>query len=123
MDLKTSYSGEENAKTDEIMPLSGENETPLTIVRDGVERLAAATRDKISTAKNAGDLRSLASVLRYVNEMLRDFYNIPTPGDAQARRIAAERMDIDREKAALAASGAADGIEVVIPDEAEAWAE
>lgn len=44
-------------------------------------------------------IRDLTAVLKDLTGMMRDFYNIPTPGEAEARRIAAGRFDMDQKRA------------------------
>ena len=47
-------------------------------------------------------LKDLTAVLKDLTGLMRDFYNIPTPAQAEAQRIAAERLEMDKRKAAAA---------------------
>lgn len=91
----------------------------LAVVRDGAQRLAEIAAERLETAKTTMDLRNLAAVLSQTGAMLRDFYDLPTPGEAEARRIAAERLEMEK--------GRYDGsegavVKVVIGEEADEWA-
>lgn len=43
-------------------------------------------------------LKDMTAVLKDLTGLMRDFYNIPTPAQAEAQRIAAERLELDRRK-------------------------
>jgi hypothetical protein len=43
-------------------------------------------------------LREFTAALKDLNTLMRDFYNIPTPGEAEARRIAAERLALEKRR-------------------------
>lgn len=51
--------------------------------------------DKVDTKA----LRDLTVVLKDLTGLMRDFYNIPTPAQAEAQRIAAERLRLEQQKA------------------------
>lgn len=65
-------------------------------------------------------LRDLTAVLKDLTALMRDFYNIPTPAQAEAQRIAAERLEMDRKKAE--AGNGAEEVRVVLAGELEKWA-
>ena len=44
-------------------------------------------------------LKDLTGVLKDLTGLMREFYNIPTPAQAEAQRIAAERLELDKKKA------------------------
>lgn len=44
-------------------------------------------------------LKELTAALKDLTGLMRDFYNIPTPAQAEAQRIAAERLELDRRRA------------------------
>ena len=44
-------------------------------------------------------LKDLTGVLKDLTTLMRDFYNIPTPAQAEAQRIAAERLELDKHRA------------------------
>ena len=45
-------------------------------------------------------LKDLTAVLKDLTGLMRDFYNIPTQAQAEAQRIAAERLELEKKKAA-----------------------
>lgn len=44
-------------------------------------------------------LKDLVGVIKECTRLLRDFYNAPTPAEAEARRVAAERLEIEKKRA------------------------
>lgn len=46
-------------------------------------------------------LRDLTTVLKDLTGLMREFYNIPTPAQAEAQRIAAERLAMEQRKSAF----------------------
>lgn len=44
-------------------------------------------------------LRDLTGVLKDLDALMRQYYNLPTPAQAEAQRIAAERLELDKKKA------------------------
>ena len=46
-------------------------------------------------------LRDLTAVLKDLTGLMREFYNIPTPAQAEAQRIAAERLAMDQRRNAF----------------------
>lgn len=46
-------------------------------------------------------LKDLTAVLKDLTGLMREFYNIPTPAQAEAQRIAAERLAIEQRKSAF----------------------
>lgn len=89
------------------------------IVQDGVAG-AFETTEKIFAKVDTKALKELTGVLKDLTTLMRDFYNIPTPAQAEAQRIAAERLEMEKRKAE--ADRTDDSIEVVIAGEAEEWA-
>lgn len=80
------------------------------------------TEEKIFAKVDTKALKDLTSVLKDLTSLMRDFYNIPTPAQAEAQRIAAERLELDRLKAA-ASKETADDIEVIFNAGPEEWNE
>lgn len=75
--------------------------------------------DRVSKKMDTRALRDLTASLKDLAQLMRDFYNIPTAGEAESRRIAAARLEMEQRKAA---DGADDGeIRVVVDPEAEEW--
>ena len=81
------------------------------------------TEEKIFSKVDTKALKDLTSVLKDLTSLMRDFYNIPTPAQAEAQRIAAERLELDRLKAAASKDNTADEIEVIFNAGPEAWNE
>lgn len=44
-------------------------------------------------------LKDLVAVIKDCTRLLRDFYNAPTPAEAEAQRVAAERLEIEKKRA------------------------
>ena len=71
--------------------------------------------DKLDTKA----LREMTAALKDLTGILRNIYGIPTQAEAEAQRIAAERLEMDKAKAATDA-GSSD-IVVELPPEMEEW--
>ena len=80
------------------------------------------TEEKIFQKVDTKALRDLTAVLKDLTGLMRDFYNIPTPAQAEAQRIAAERLAIDKRKAE-AADNEVNEIEVIFEAGPEEWNE
>ena len=61
----------------------------------------------------------MTAALKDLTGILRNIYGIPTQAEAEAQRIAAERLEMDKAKAATDA-GSSD-IVVELPPEMEDW--
>lgn len=66
-------------------------ESPLPGTSEAVEKIFR----KVDTKA----LKDLTGVLKDLTGLMRDFYAIPTPAQAEAQRIAAERLELDKRKA------------------------
>lgn len=80
------------------------------------------TEERIFAKVDTRALRDLTTVLKDLTGLMRDFYNIPTPAQAEAQRIAAARLAMDQKKAD---DGGNDGGELTVIFEAgpEEWNE
>lgn len=67
-------------------------------------------------------LRDLTTVLKDLTGLVRDFYDIPTPAQAEARRIAGERLEMDKKKLDEAENDTSE-IEIVFSAGPEEWNE
>ena len=67
-------------------------------------------------------LKDLTTVLKDLTGLMRNLYGIPTQPEAEAQRIAAERLKLEQQKAASAADDTG-RIEVVFAAGADAWNE
>lgn len=67
-------------------------------------------------------LKDITGVLKDLTGLMRDFYNIPTPAQAEAQRIAAERLALEKLKAA-SADDTVNDIEVIFAAGPEEWNE
>lgn len=81
------------------------------------------TEEKMFSKVDTRALKDLTAVLKDLTGLMRDFYNIPTPAQAEAQRIAAERLELDRLKAAASKDNTADDIEVIFNAGPEEWNE
>lgn len=59
------------------------------------------TEEQIFQKIDSKALKDFTAVLKDLTGLMRDFYNIPTPAQAEAQRIAAERLELDRRKNAM----------------------
>ena len=66
-------------------------ESPLPGTSEAVEKIC----DKADTKA----LKDVVNTLKELTGMMRDFYNIPTPAQAEAQRIAAERLALEQKRA------------------------
>ena len=100
--------------------LDDERQFNRYIISEGIGGGATETTEREFAKVDTKALKELTGVIKDLTALMRDFYNIPTPAQAEAQRIAAARLDLDRKKAE--ADSTDDGIEVVIKGEAEDWA-
>lgn len=100
-------------------------EKPDDEYADGVELVSEKqwVEEKVFAKVDTKALKDLTSVLKDLTGLMRDFYNIPTPAQAEAQRIAAERLELDRLKAAASKDNTADDIEVIFNAGPEEWNE
>lgn len=71
---------------------------------NGAEKLVTQrkwTEEHIFKKTDTKALKELTAALKDLTGLMRDFYNIPTPAQAEAQRIAAERLELDRRKNAM----------------------
>lgn len=92
------------------------NRWVVTEMADGV----TSTSEQIFAKVDTKALRDLTVVLKDLTGLMRDFYNLPTPAQAEAQRIAAARLEIDQRKAE---SGEDKVIEVVLADDLKEMAQ
>ena len=59
------------------------------------------TEERVYAKVDTKALRDLTTVLKDLTGLMRDFYNIPTPAQAEAQRIAAARLAMDERKSAI----------------------
>ena len=69
------------------------------IISEGIGAGATQTEERIYAKIDTKALKDLTGVIKDLTGLMRDFYNIPTAAQAEARRIAAERLEIERRKA------------------------
>ena len=63
-------------------------------------------------------LKDLTGVLKDLTGLVRDLYGIPTQAQAEAQRIAAERLELDRKKAEDGSTDTHAELEIVgLPEE------
>lgn len=72
-------------------------------VRAAVERsveliLRRLNDEEKAREMSAGELRNYTASLKELDRLLRDYYNVPTPSEAEARRISGERLNLERRK-------------------------
>ena len=67
-------------------------------------------------------IKDMTAVLKDLTALMRDLYNIPTQAQAEAQRIAAERLELEKRKVD-AADNDSDGIEITFNAGEEEWNE
>lgn len=67
-------------------------------------------------------IKDMTAVLKDLTGLMRDFLNIPTPAQAEAQRIAAERLELEKRKVD-ASDNSNDGIEITFNAGEEDWNE
>lgn len=77
------------------------------------------TEEKVFNKVDTKALKDLTAVLKDLTGLMRDFYNLPTYAQAEAQRIAAERLEMDKRKLD---DGTDNVIQVVLSDEMQEWA-
>lgn len=95
-------------------------------VRQAAERSAALILARLSDGEQAGEmssseLRNYTASLKELDRLLRDYYNVPTPGEAEARRINGERLEMERRK--LEADRVDGGVRIELAPELEVWSQ
>jgi hypothetical protein len=93
----------------------------LAELRHGVDLCIKKAIEMLPKARDGRDVGAIANALRIGGQMMRDFYDIPTPAEAEARRIAAQRLEIERKKAEPEAADRE--ITLSLSPELEEWAE
>ena len=59
------------------------------------------TEERIYTKKDTKALKDLTGAVKDLLYSVRNLYGLPTQGEREAQRIAAERLEMDRRKAQL----------------------
>ena len=103
---------EKNAVRKQVNVLSGALETTETCLRYADQLLNCGEL-------NARDLKDVSTAVKNCVGLLRDFYNIPTPGEEAARYIASERLELDKRKAEAETESDNSTIEVVFTGRTE----
>lgn len=57
------------------------------------------TEDRVSDAINTRALKDLASIVKEMTGLIRDFYDLPTAAQDEQRKIALQRLEIEKRKA------------------------
>ena len=73
------------------------------------------TRERTFEKVDSRAIKDLTGALKDMTLVLRNLYNLPTQAEAEAQRIAAERLNLDKRKADLE-NGADKTIKVVLAD-------
>lgn len=58
-------------------------------------------REKIFQKADTKAMRDLAALIKDMTGLLREFFNVPTPAQQEAQRIAAERLELDKRRLEL----------------------
>ena len=90
------------------------------IITDGIGPGMTETNEREFSKVDTKALKDLTAVIKELTGLMRDFYNLPTPSQAESQRIAAERLELDKRKADTDSTD--NDIEVVLSDEIKGWA-
>lgn len=72
-----------------------------TVANDDGSR-STLTVEKQFAAVNTKAMRDLAAAIKDMTQVLRNLHNLPTQAEQESQRIAAERLELDKRKAAAA---------------------
>lgn len=64
------------------------------------EEMGNVVREKEFEKVDTKALKDATNVLKDLTAMVREFYDIPTPAQRESQRIAAARLELERQKAA-----------------------
>lgn len=92
------------------------------LVTEGLGEGATEVRERIYAKVDTRALKDLTTVLKDLTGLMRDFYNIPTPAQAEAQRIAAARLAMDQKKAESSETETSD-LTVIFEAGPEEWNE
>ena len=68
------------------------------IISEGLGGGATETSEMIFAKKDTKAMRDVMVILKEATTLMRDFYNIPTPAQSEAQRIAAARLELEQRK-------------------------
>ena len=100
--------------------LDDENQFNRYIISEGIGGGATETKEMEFAKVDTKALKELTGVIKDLTALMRDFYNIPTPAQAEAQRIAAERLELERKKAE-ADNDADMTVNVVLEGDLDTW--
>ncbi|MCQ2316348.1 MAG: hypothetical protein MJZ85_06655 [Bacteroidales bacterium] len=90
------------------------------IVTEGYGPGMSEVSEKVFAKVDTKALKDLTGVIKDLTCLMREFYNLPTAAQAEAQRIAAERLELEKRKAD-ADTPDDGGIEIVFSDEMEKY--
>lgn len=100
--------------------LEDEKQFNRYIISEGIGGGATETSEREFTKVDTKALRDLTNVIKELTGIFRNVYGLPTQQEAEAQRVAAERLEMDKAKANEGRTD--DAIKVIISGEAEDWA-
>ena len=88
------------------------------IITEGLGQGETETDEKVFQKFDTKALKDLMGVIKDATSLLREFYNIPTPAQAEAQRIAAARLALEQEKTEKDSTTQHGSIEIIgLPEE------
>lgn len=88
------------------------------IITESVGGGATETTERTFAKIDTKALRDMTAVIKELTGLFREFYNIPTPAQAEAQRIAAGKFELDRRKAEAEETKGPQQIEIIgLPEE------
>ena len=107
-----------NADADRLYKL---REATMKATDLALARLDLAATEELMALDPRG-LKDIVGSIKDLAALMRDFFNLPTPAQKEAQRIAAERLELER-KRLDAEQNRDNSIEVILPPEVKEWAE
>ena len=68
------------------------------VVTEGAGDGFSETSEKIFEKTDTKALKDMVNIIKECTGLMRDFYDIPTPAQAEAQRIAAARLELDKQR-------------------------
>ena len=105
-----------------IAAIGDEEQLHRYIVTEGIGGGATETTERVFSKLDSKSLRELTASIKELVGIMRNVYGIPTQAEAEAQRIAAERLELDKKRAAADTQDGDRSIRIVVSGEADEWA-
>lgn len=105
-----------------VNAIEDEQQFKRYIITESLGEGATTTEERIFAKVDTKALKDFTTVLKDLTGLMRDFYNIPTPAQAETQRIAAARLAMDQKKADASETENSD-LKVIFEAGPEEWNE